>query len=74
MSLFSFFHTKEKRSFDPDRVKPMIRASICTGEKVAGFKELSSGAFEEVTLIRSDADLEAFKEAYGIEGEIEKFY
>ncbi len=74
MSLFSFFHEKEKRTFDPTRVKPMIRASICTGEKVAGFKDLSTGSFEEVALIRSPGDLSAFKETYGIEGELEKFY
>ena len=53
--------------------KPVIRCSICTGEQVAGFRH-EDGHFEEVMLLRSPADLAAFREAYGIEGEIEKFY
>lgn len=52
---------------------PMIRCSICTGEQVAGFRH-EDGRFEEVMLIRNAADLAGFREAYGIEGEIEKFY
>ena len=61
-------------SYDHENKKPVIRASICTGEQVAGFKELHTGAFEEIMLIRNNDDLLAFKERYGIEGEIEKMY
>ncbi len=41
---------------------------------MAGFKDLSDGRFEEVMLIRSSADLEEFRERYGITGDIEKIY
>jgi hypothetical protein len=41
---------------------------------VAGFRRKDDGVFEEVMLIRSEADLQAFREAYGIEGEIKKIY
>lgn len=63
-----------KGSYDHENKKPVIRASICTGEQVAGFRDLHTGAFEEVMLIRDTEDLVTFKERYGIEGEIEKFY
>jgi hypothetical protein len=70
------FFRKKKPSFsyDPKAKKPMIRASICTGEQVAGFKDLRTGEFEEVMLIRDSADLAEFKEQYGISEEIEKSY
>lgn len=70
-----FFRKKtEKRSYDRSRQKPVIRASICTGEQVAGFKDLTTGAFEEVMLIRDQDDLALFKTMYDITGEIEKIY
>ena len=71
-----FFGKKQrpKGTYDHENKKPVIRASICTGEQVAGFKDLRTGAFEEVMLIRDTADLISFKERYGIEGEIEKIY
>lgn len=52
---------------------PVIRASICTGEKVAGFKDEATGKFEDLMLIRSDADLQEFLRKYQVEeGEIRK--
>jgi hypothetical protein len=54
-------------SYDPDKQYPVVRSSICTGEKVAGFKDSESGHFTDVMLISSDADLERFKQLYGIE-------
>lgn len=72
------FHRKKKSSismsYDLNVNVPVIRCSICTGEQVAGFKNLSDGRFEEVMLIRSSADLEEFRERYGITGDIEKIY
>ena len=29
-----------EKSYDRDHMKPVIRASICTGEQVAGFKDI----------------------------------
>ena len=66
------FHFKRKPSaplpaFDPAEKKPVIRASICTGEKVAGFKDLKTGVFYVVMLIRNGKDLDEFKRQYGVE-------
>lgn len=59
--------------YDPTRQKAVLRCSICTGEQVAGFQDIHSGKFEEVMLIRDQADLLQFKRQYGIE-EIAKIY
>ncbi len=69
-----FGKNKAKKKFDKDRQKPVIKASICNGEQVAGFLDKETKEFEDVMLIRSDGDLEEFKEMYGIQGEIEKMY
>ena len=53
---------------------PVIRCSICTGEQVAGFRRKDTGIFEDVMLIRNDTDLQAFRDTYGITGEIKKIY
>ena len=67
------FHRKKKptpsKTYDPALKRPALRCSICTGEQVAGFKNLSDGKFEEVMLIRKD-----FREQYGITENIEKIY
>ena len=52
----------------------MIKARICNGEQIAGFKDLHTGKIEEVMLIKGPADLERFKKMYGIEDEIGKEY
>lgn len=59
--------------FDPATQYAVIRASICTGEKTAGFKDRQTGHFTEVMLIRSEDDLAQFKAAYGVD-EIKKEY
>jgi len=46
---------------------PVVRASICTGERVAGFKEPASGKFHDLALIRSDGELREFLRTYGVE-------
>lgn len=60
-------------AYDPAQQKAVIRCSICTGEQVAGFQDVRTGRFEEVMLIRDQADLLHFKERYGVE-EITKIY
>lgn len=62
------------RSYDKENKKPVIKASICNGEQVAGFKDIHTGKIEEVMLIKSTADLEHFKTMYGISEEITKEY
>ena len=71
-----FKRRKETRheTYDSARSYPAIRSSICTGEKVAGFRSRETGAFTEIMLISSDKDLDAFRTRYGITGDIEVFY
>ena len=67
-----FKKKKISKSYDRENTKPVIKASICNGEQVAGFKEIHSGKIEEVMLIKSPAELEKFKAMYGIDEEIIK--
>ena len=57
------------QSYDKQNKKPVIKASICNGEQVAGFKDIHTGKVEEVMLMKSPADLEHFKAMYGIDEE-----
>lgn len=61
-------------TYDWENKKPVIKSSICTGEAVAGFRDIHTGRIEEIMLVKSPADLEKFKEMYGIREEIEKVY
>lgn len=57
---------KTVRQYEKEKYKPVLRCSICTGEQVAGFKEIQSGKFEEVMLIRNAKELEAFMQLYNV--------
>lgn len=68
--LFSFLSGGsrfETEPFDPETQVAVIRGSICTGEKVAGFRDKRSGQFTEVMLIRSPKDEEEFKKTYHVD-------
>ena len=70
MRFADIFHHKkhmEKIPFDPEKQYAVIRSSICTGEKTAGFKNREDGHFTEVMLITSPADEQAFKDLYGLD-------
>ena len=71
MELPKFFNRKKDVTdgikFDPATQYAMIRSSICTGEKVAGFKDKKGGHFTEVMVIRSAEDERRFKEIYGLD-------
>jgi hypothetical protein len=70
-----FFKNKiAAQLYDKENKKPVIKSSICNGEQVAGFKDIHTGKIEEVMLIKNPADIENFKEMYGIEEEIIKEY
>jgi hypothetical protein len=62
-----------KKDYNRETQKPIIHCSICNGEKVAGFKDIQTGKFEEVMVIKTDKDLQDFKDMYGI-SEITKEY
>ena len=55
-----------KEEFDRTEKRPAIRCSICTGEQVAGFQQLSTGKFEEVMVLRNEEDKKEYLERYGI--------
>ena len=56
---------KEALSYDKSRQIPVIRCSICNGEQVGGLKDLETGHFEEVMLIRGSEDLYTFQQLVG---------
>lgn len=61
------FHKKvQKEPYDRELQKPVIKSSICTGEKVAGFKDVQTGRFTEVMLIQNSKDMDLFLEKYDI--------
>ena len=56
-------------AFDLTEKIPTIRASICTGEQVAGFQDEKTGKFLEVMLIQGPADLKTFMAEYDLKEE-----
>jgi len=59
----------QKEVYDKENLRPVIRASICTGEQVAGFKDIHTGKFTEVMLIGNRKDMEEFTAKYDISAE-----
>ena len=47
-------------TYDLDKYIPIIRASICTGEQVIGFKEKETNKFIEISLITDIKDIEDY--------------
>lgn len=52
--------------FHPESHKAILKCSICTGEQVAGFKDINTGTFVEVMLIKDGKDLDKFMEIYDL--------
>jgi len=72
MRLFSKISKTEKKltesiPFDPEKQIAVIKSSICTGEKVAGFKNKDDGHFTEVMLIRSKEEERRFMKIYNLD-------
>lgn len=59
--------------FDKDNFQPILKCSICTGEQVAGFKDIHTGEFHDLMLIRNEDDLNTFRKLYNVD-EIKKEY
>ena len=67
-----FWFKKQKETapqFPPEDYEPVIRCSICTGEKVACMRHRASGRLQEIMLIRTPGDLDEFCRRYGLEKE-----
>ena len=58
---------RQRIPFDPEKQVAVIRSSVCTGEKAAGFRDAEGKHFTEVMLIRSREDEERFKAIYGLD-------
>ena len=72
------FNKKKKISYEPtydlNEYTPIIRASICTGEQVIGFKNKTTNQFIEISLLMSEKDIIDFRKKYNVTGEIKKEY
>ena len=55
-----------KIEYNPEKQRPIIKCSICNGEQVAGFKDVQTGHFTEVMLIRNDGDFNTFMQMYNL--------
>ena len=61
------FHKKTKViEYDREKLRPVIRVGICNGERVAGFRDVKTGKFTDVMLIRDNKDLDKFLTEYDI--------
>ena len=61
------FKKKQKKiEYDTTNKKAVLKCSICTGEQVAGFKDIHTGHFDEIMLIRDAVDLDAFMKMYDV--------
>lgn len=52
--------------FDKENYRAVLRCSICTGEQVAGFKNIHTGEFHDIMLFRNADDLDTFQEQYDV--------
>ncbi len=64
----------QKADYDHDNQEPVLKCSICTGEQVAGFRNVHTGGFEDVMLIRGESDLRKFMDMYGLAEAPQKIY
>ncbi len=61
------FGKKKSVSFDKTGKIPVIRSSVCTGEKTAGFKDIKTEKFFDLMLIKSGDDLSEFMRLYEVQ-------
>lgn len=55
-----------QKDYDRENWKPILKCSICNGERVAGFKNIHTGEFREELFIQEEEQLEEFKQRYKI--------
>lgn len=55
-----------QKDYDRENWKPILKCSICNGERVAGFKNIRTGEFREELFIQEEAQLEEFRQRYKI--------
>ena len=71
-----FFRKKEAatEAYDRENFRPVIRVSICTGEEAAGFRNLHTGKFTDIQLLRDGRDLQEFMDRYALTEEPPREY
>ena len=61
--------------FPTEQYEPVIRSSICTGERTACMRDRQTGKVHEIMLIRLPQDLAQFAKQYGVDPDsIETIY
>lgn len=65
--------TFKKKQYDKENLRPVLKCSICNGEQVAGFKNIHTGQFEEIMLIRNKDDLDTFMKMYNIDAVMKEY-
>lgn len=50
------FRRKKEKTLDLTGKTPLIRCSICTGEKTGGYRDDKTGEFREIMCLVSDED------------------
>lgn len=56
---------KDTIPFDEKTQYPVIKSSICTGERIAGFRDKNGNGFVEVLVIHNEKEKEMFLKIYG---------
>lgn len=56
----------EIEQYDREKYRAVLRCSICNGEQVVGFKNIHTGEFHEIMLVRNASELEEFQEKYDV--------
>lgn len=56
----------QKLSYDKETQIPVMRSSICTGERSFGFKDKETGRVSEYCAIKTDEELKAVLDKFGI--------
>ena len=69
MGLFFKKRNADWPSFPPEDYEPVVRKSVCTGERVACMRDRKTGKLHEVMLLRTDEDLGEFCRQYRISAE-----
>ncbi len=60
-------HMRDTIPYDPVKQEAVVRCSVCTGERVAGFRDRENAHFTEVMVLRTPEEEKRFKELYGID-------
>ena len=68
-----FKKKSEKIPYNKTNKKAVLKCSICTGEQVAGFKDIHTGHFDEIMLIRDAAALDTFMEMYDVTAIVKEY-